>query len=177
MAWIYFVRCCRYAWHGRDIAEWMLAVLGGGLFGVFFLYPLVNSLLLSGRQFVGPRLSRGVGLGLAICREIVASHGGAIWVSDNEPRGSAFHVLLPSAARPTGFPTLSGLSVRTRTTSLRCLGRSSGLLFGRPAVTICNQWPVVTPPADRPVRRGPPLRGPALRPGRQASCQPNCLFG
>jgi ABC-type sugar transport system permease subunit len=33
------------------------------LFGVFFLYPLVNSLVLSGRQFVGPRLSRGVGLG------------------------------------------------------------------------------------------------------------------
>jgi ABC-type sugar transport system permease subunit len=33
------------------------------LFGVFFLYPLVNSLVLSGRQFVGPRVSRGVGLG------------------------------------------------------------------------------------------------------------------
>src|SRR3982750_1911837 len=33
------------------------------LFGVFFLYPLVNSLVLSGRQFVGPRVSRSVGLG------------------------------------------------------------------------------------------------------------------
>ena len=33
------------------------------LFGVFFLYPLANSLVLSGRQFVGPRVSRGVGLG------------------------------------------------------------------------------------------------------------------
>jgi signal transduction histidine kinase len=41
--------------------------------------------------------SRGVGLGLAICREIIATHGGAIWVSDNEPRGSVFHVLLPAA--------------------------------------------------------------------------------
>ncbi|MGH7619572.1 MAG: ATP-binding protein [Gemmatimonadaceae bacterium] len=41
--------------------------------------------------------ARGVGLGLAICREIVAVHGGAIWVSDNEPRGSVFHVLLPGA--------------------------------------------------------------------------------
>ena len=41
--------------------------------------------------------SRGVGLGLAICREIIASHGGAIWVTDNEPRGSVFHVLLPGA--------------------------------------------------------------------------------
>jgi signal transduction histidine kinase len=42
--------------------------------------------------------SRGVGLGLAICREIVATHGGAIWVSDNEPRGSVFHVLLPGTS-------------------------------------------------------------------------------
>jgi len=42
---------------------------------------------------------RGVGLGLAICREIVVNHGGAIWVVDNEPRGSVFHVLLPGAVR------------------------------------------------------------------------------
>ena len=41
--------------------------------------------------------ARGVGLGLAICREIIAVHGGAIWVTDNEPRGSVFHVLLPGA--------------------------------------------------------------------------------
>jgi two-component system sensor histidine kinase GlrK len=40
---------------------------------------------------------RGVGLGLTICREIVASHGGALWVSDNDPRGSVFHILLPGA--------------------------------------------------------------------------------
>ena len=39
---------------------------------------------------------RGVGLGLAICREIVNAHGGIIWVADNEPRGSVFSVLLPS---------------------------------------------------------------------------------
>jgi two-component system sensor histidine kinase GlrK len=40
---------------------------------------------------------RGVGLGLAICQEIVAAHGGAIWVADNNPRGSIFCVLLPGA--------------------------------------------------------------------------------
>jgi two-component system sensor histidine kinase GlrK len=38
---------------------------------------------------------RGVGLGLSISLEIVTEHGGAIWVSDNEPRGSVFNVLLP----------------------------------------------------------------------------------
>jgi two-component system, OmpR family, sensor histidine kinase VicK len=40
---------------------------------------------------------RGVGLGLTICHEIVTAHGGAIWVADNEPRGSQFCVLLPGA--------------------------------------------------------------------------------
>lgn len=39
--------------------------------------------------------ARGVGLGLSICKEIVTAHGGAIWVTDNDPRGSVFHVRLP----------------------------------------------------------------------------------
>lgn len=39
---------------------------------------------------------RGVGLGLTIVREIVNAHGGAVWVSDHEPRGSVFRVVLPS---------------------------------------------------------------------------------
>jgi two-component system sensor histidine kinase GlrK len=42
---------------------------------------------------------RGVGLGLTICQEIIAAHGGAIWADDNEPRGTVFHVLLPGAVR------------------------------------------------------------------------------
>ncbi len=41
------------------------------------------------------RGSAGVGLGLAICREIVAAHGGAIWVTDDPGGGSVFHVALP----------------------------------------------------------------------------------
>jgi len=46
--------------------------------------------------------SRGVGLGLAICQEIVSDHGGAIWIADKEPRGSVFHVLLPGAVKVGG---------------------------------------------------------------------------
>lgn len=42
---------------------------------------------------------RGVGLGLTICREIVAAHGGSIWVSDCPGGGSVFHLLLPGAFR------------------------------------------------------------------------------
>ncbi len=37
----------------------------------------------------------GVGLGLAISREIVEAHHGAIWVTDNPSTGSTFYLLLP----------------------------------------------------------------------------------
>ncbi|MFQ5529336.1 MAG: sensor histidine kinase, partial [Gemmatimonadota bacterium] len=42
----------------------------------------------------------GVGLGLTICREIVAAHDGHIGVEDRPGGGSTFHVALP--ARPAG---------------------------------------------------------------------------
>lgn len=39
---------------------------------------------------------RGVGLGLAICREIMDAHRGTVTVRDNEKRGSVFTVVLPA---------------------------------------------------------------------------------
>jgi len=42
--------------------------------------------------------SRGVGLGLSICRHIAGVHGGRIWVSDNAPRGAVVNVWLPGFA-------------------------------------------------------------------------------
>lgn len=41
----------------------------------------------------------GVGLGLALCLEIVRGHGGAIWAADRRAGGTVFHVLLPGAVR------------------------------------------------------------------------------
>ncbi len=38
---------------------------------------------------------RGVGLGLPICRAIVAAHGGQIWAEDNKPTGAKFIFTLP----------------------------------------------------------------------------------
>lgn len=38
---------------------------------------------------------RSLGLGLYLCRAIVEAHGGTIYVTDNEPRGSVFHFTLP----------------------------------------------------------------------------------
>ncbi len=56
--------------------------------------------------------SRGVGLGLTICKEIVDAHGGEIWVEDNEPRGSIFCVKLNGAVRGAGAHDRHGDIVR-----------------------------------------------------------------
>jgi signal transduction histidine kinase len=42
--------------------------------------------------------SSGTGSGLTICRSIVEAHGGRLWALPRVPHGTAFHVVLPSAA-------------------------------------------------------------------------------
>jgi len=39
--------------------------------------------------------ARGMGMGLPICKSIIESHHGQIWVSAGAPRGSVFHFALP----------------------------------------------------------------------------------
>jgi signal transduction histidine kinase len=39
---------------------------------------------------------RGMGMGLAICRSIIESHGGRIWVSPEPTGGAEFHIELPT---------------------------------------------------------------------------------
>lgn len=40
----------------------------------------------------------GMGMGLAICRTIIESHGGRLWATANSPRGSVFQFTLPEVA-------------------------------------------------------------------------------
>ena len=40
----------------------------------------------------------GLGLGLAICRSIIAVHGGRLWATSDGRRGATFHFTLPEAA-------------------------------------------------------------------------------
>jgi signal transduction histidine kinase len=42
--------------------------------------------------------TRGMGIGLSICRSVIERHGGRIWVSPAPTRGSIFQFELPVAA-------------------------------------------------------------------------------
>ncbi len=40
----------------------------------------------------------GLGLGLAVCRSIIAAHRGRLWAENRSNRGAAFHFMVPTAA-------------------------------------------------------------------------------
>ncbi|MDX2137587.1 MAG: PAS domain-containing protein [Chloroflexota bacterium] len=48
-------------------------------------------------QLQSKQASKGVGLGLAICKSIVTAHGGTIWAADAAPQGTRMCFTLPAA--------------------------------------------------------------------------------
>jgi signal transduction histidine kinase len=48
----------------------------------------------------------GMGMGLAICRSIIASHDGRLWATPGNSCGTVFHVALPVGAKPDSDRTL-----------------------------------------------------------------------
>jgi signal transduction histidine kinase len=47
---------------------------------------------------------QGSGMGLAISRSIIESHGGRIWATPNAGRGASFHFSLPTAVHAPEAP-------------------------------------------------------------------------
>lgn len=43
---------------------------------------------------------QGLGLGLSVCRTILAAHGGSLSATNNAGRGATFHCILPLAKEP-----------------------------------------------------------------------------
>jgi signal transduction histidine kinase len=71
--------------------------------------------------------ARGMGMGLSICKSIIESHDGRIWVSANAPRGSVFHFELPVYRGGKGKSNLSDPTLAT-------LNRSPASVASAPAL-------------------------------------------
>jgi PAS domain S-box-containing protein len=60
--------------------------------------------------------TKGMGLGLSVCRTIIAAHRGKLWATNNPDRGATFHFSLPIAATNKETAT----SNTTHATSMQC---------------------------------------------------------
>lgn len=78
----------------RDGAMWEFCVADNGI-GI--AAPYHHRVFEPFQRLHGPERYPGTGIGLAICRKVVHSHGGRIWVESQEGKGSRFLFTLPVA--------------------------------------------------------------------------------
>ncbi|WP_291841645.1 ATP-binding protein [Maricaulis sp.] len=90
------------ALEARDLGNsWEIAVIDNGI-GIRREYR--EQIFMPFKRLHSPDSYPGSGMGLAICRKIVESHGGVLTVSDHQPGGSIFRFTLPKS----GPDSLSG---------------------------------------------------------------------
>ena len=77
---------------GKDLIHVSVSDTGAGIQP--HILPFVFDLFIQGTE-ITEDTSRGTGLGLDICKEIISSHHGAIWAESEVGRGSTFHIHLP----------------------------------------------------------------------------------
>ena len=53
--------------------------------------------------------SEGLGMGLSICRSIIESHNGRLWIELNKPRGAIFHFSSSSSPREASLEPIGEL--------------------------------------------------------------------
>jgi PAS domain S-box-containing protein len=76
--------------NGQDTAQVSIADRGRGIKS-----DMLDQLF---KPFVTTK-SRGLGLGLPICRSIIEGHGGRLWAVNNPERGATFCIVLPANGR------------------------------------------------------------------------------
>lgn len=83
--------------HAADEGEnWLIAIKDNGM-GIEAAF--IDQVFQPFRRLHTWDAFRGTGLGLAVCRKIIESHGGRIWAESEPGRGSTFLFTLPKAGR------------------------------------------------------------------------------